>query len=363
MKITFVMEGSFGLAGGDRVIANYAEKLYQRGHEVLVIAADPYKPVLKDQVRSLLKGKGWIPTNLSQPSHFDDKQVPHRLLEGRRPVADCDLPDADVVIATWWETAEWVANLSPAKGAKAYFIQGYEVFDHLPKHRVEATYRLPIHKITISKWLMNILETRYGQKDIDLVPNSVDTDMFYAPKRTRQPQPTVGFVYSSLPCKGTDIVLKAYALAKQRIPELRLVGFGQGLVPDLPLPEGVEFVCKPPQTTLKDFYSKCDEEGFGLPILEAMACRTPVIATPAGAAPEILSQGGGMLVVPEDPEAIARGIERICQLSELEWQALSEAAYTIATGYTLEQSVSLFEAALGKAVQSALATQPQAVAC
>jgi hypothetical protein len=47
------------------------------------------------------------------------------------------------VIATWWETAEWVDRLSVSKGKKVYFIQHYEAFDYLPKERVEATWRLP----------------------------------------------------------------------------------------------------------------------------------------------------------------------------------------------------------------------------
>ena len=32
------------------------------------------------------------------------------------------------------------------KGAKAYFVQGYEIFDDLPATRVRKTYQLPMHK-------------------------------------------------------------------------------------------------------------------------------------------------------------------------------------------------------------------------
>ncbi len=54
MKITFVMACA-SLAGGDRVIAIYAERLKKRGHEVFVVAFPPSKPSLREQVRSLLK--------------------------------------------------------------------------------------------------------------------------------------------------------------------------------------------------------------------------------------------------------------------------------------------------------------------
>ena len=50
-------------------------------------------------------------------------------------------------------------------------------------------------------------------------------------------------------------------------------------------------------------------EGFGLPAAEAMACGTPVVASEAGALPEVVGVGGGgVLVPPEAPEALAKAI-------------------------------------------------------
>jgi glycosyltransferase involved in cell wall biosynthesis len=49
-------------------------------------------------------------------------------------------------------------------------------------------------------------------------------------------------------------------------------------------------------------------EGFGIPVLEAMACGTPVV-TSAGGATEEVAGGAAVLVDPRDPAAIARGIE------------------------------------------------------
>lgn len=354
MKITFVLPHA-SLAGGIRVIAIYAERLKKRGHEVCVVSIppDPISPL--QQAKSLLKGKGWLFNN--NASHFDGLDVEHRVIERKRPIADADVPDADVVIATWWETAEWVAKMSESKGAKAYFIQHHEVFDYLPKERVAATWLLPMHKITISQWLVDLAWTQYGDRNVSLVPNSVDTKQFYAPPRGKQSIPTVGMVYATSYWKGCDVSLKAFCLATQKISNLRLVAFGDSPSPDLPLPPGTEYARCPDQSSLKDFYARCDmwlfssrSEGFGLPILEAMACRTPVIGTPTGAAPELLADGAGMLVKSEDPEDMARAIEQVCKLSDPEWRAMSDAAYATATQYTWDDATDLFEAELHTAI-------------
>ncbi|MBD3880502.1 glycosyltransferase family 4 protein [Phormidium tenue FACHB-886] len=358
MKITFVMASAFDLSGGDRVIATYADCLRKRGHDVVVVSR-PRSPItLRDRVRALLKGKGWL-SQEKKPSHFDDLQVTRYLIDSFRPVVDADLPDADVVIATWWETAEWVANLSLSKGAKAYFVQHHEVFDYLPKERAEASYRLPLHKITIAQWLVDVMRVQYNDEVVSLVPNSVDTLQFYASPRGKQPTPVVGMTYSQTPWKGCDISLKAFSLAAQQVPELKLVAFGSSEpTPELPLPASVDFTFRPSQATLKELYASCDAwlfgsriEGFGLPILEAMACRTPVIGTPAGAAPELLAEGAGLLVSPEDPEDMARAIVKLCRFSESEWKAMSDMAYVKATSYTLENAVDLFESALKTAIE------------
>ncbi|MEG4811048.1 glycosyltransferase family 4 protein [Microcoleus sp. F8-D3] len=357
MKITFVLP-TLSLTGGIRVISIFAELLRKRGHSVFVISVAPPQPSMRQQVKSLLRGGGWISPPENEPSFFDNLGVEHKITDRYRPVEDKDVPDADVVVATWWETAEWVAKLSPSKGAKAYFIQHHEIFDYLPQGRVEATWMLPMHKITISQWLVDLARTKYGDRQVSLAPPAVDTKQFYAPPRNKQSVPTVGLMYSRIYWKGTDIALKAFSLAEEKIPNLRLVAFGtEAPSSELPLPANAEYVIKPDQDKIKDYYSKCDawllasrSEGFGLPIIEAMACRTPVISTPAGAAPEILSGGTGILVRPEDPEEMAKAIESMCQMPNSKWQAMSEAAYAKVNSYTWEDATDHFEAALKVAV-------------
>ena len=272
-----------------------------------------------------------------------------------RPIADEDLPDADVVIATWWETAYWVAALAPQKGRKFYFVQHHEVHDHLPWQISRGSYYLPLRKITISQWLVDIMAREYGDRDVALVHNSVDMDQFHAPPRSRQQVPTVGLLYSPIRFKGLDVNLKAIAKVQEQIPDLRLVAFGtKDPVPNLALPANSLYHRAPDQNALRDIYAACDvwllgsrTEGFGLPLLEAMACRTPVVATRAGAAPDLIRNGiNGYVVDVEDADAMADRIMQVLTLSPKDWKTMSDAALAVAEGHTWEDAAVLFERAL-----------------
>ncbi len=358
MKITFVLPHA-GLAGGIRVVAIYADRLRKRGHEVLAVSIPLEHASWKAQVKSLLRGKGLIPPPKIEPSHLDYVDVPHRVIDRCRPITNADVPDADVVIATWWETAEWITQFSPSKGARAYFLQHYEAFDEQPKERVQATWRLPFHKIIISKWLVDLARTEYGDTDVSHIPNSVDTEQFYAPVRGKQPHPTVGMMYSSSYWKGCAVSIKAFELAAQKIPGLRMIAFGAYPVsPELPLPANSEYILRPAQNTLRDIYAQCDvwlcgswSEGFHLPPLEAMACRCPVVSTEVGGPMDIIESGvNGYLSACGDSTTLAEQLVQVLSLSDSEWQALSDRAYATATKYTWDDATDLFEAALHRAI-------------
>jgi glycosyltransferase involved in cell wall biosynthesis len=89
-----------------------------------------------------------------------------------------------------------------------------------------------------------------------------------------------------------------------------------------------EFGSAPPRVHFTGFVADCDlpalysgalalayvslYEGFGLPVLEAMACGTIPVVSDNTALPEVVGQAG-LLVNPFDSEAIAAGIKRIVQ--------------------------------------------------
>jgi glycosyltransferase involved in cell wall biosynthesis len=358
MRVTFVLPYA-GLQGGIRVAAMHASGLLRRGHKVFVVSTPRPQPSLRQRLKSLLKGKGFPTLHPQMPSHFDNLPVDHKVIDRCRPVVDRDVPDADVVIATWWQTAQWVHQLSPAKGAKAYFIQGYEVDSAFDALALKATWKLPMHKIVVSRWLKDLAHSEFGDSDVSLVPNSVDLRLFHAPIRGKQPTPTVGLLYSPLRFRGVDVMLEAYRLARQTVTDLQLVAFGlEKPTPEFAFPPDAQFFHQPAQHDIPAIYSSCDawlfgsrREGFGLPILEAMACRTPVIATPAGAAPEILTRGGGILVRSEDPQDMADHIRLIYAMTDPQWRQLSSSACQAVSTYTWDDASALFELALQRTIQ------------
>lgn len=362
MRVTFVLPHA-GLAGGIRVVAIYADRLRQRGHEVVVVSTPADQPTWKACVKSFLSGRGWPRAEGKGPSHLDTLDIEHRVIDRFRPMCNDDVPDADVVIATWWQTAESVADLDAGKGAKTYFIQHdervmYPASDSATRDRVHSTWSLPMAKITISKWLVDLLRPYCGDGGPALVANSVDAAQFRAEPRGKQQAPTVGTMYSTSAFKGCDVAFKAMELARRRVPTLRAIAFGaETPSDDLPLPADCEYHLRPAQHGIGNIYAACDAwlfasrcEGFGLPILEAMACRTPVIGTPAGAAPELIGEGGGMLVEPQSPQSMANAVVRMCKMPDNQWRQMSRQAYRTATCYDWDDATDLFERALEQVI-------------
>jgi glycosyltransferase involved in cell wall biosynthesis len=341
MKITFVLP-TVNLSGGIRVAAIYARWLTQFGHQVVVVS--PPAPLT---LRDRLFRKRTAPMH----SHFDGSGLDHRVLDRARAVEDRDVPDADVVICTWWETAEWVARLAPAKGAKIYFVQHHEVFDWLPVARSSATYRLPMHKIVIAAWLERVMAMEYGQTDVSLVPNSVDHAQFFAPVRGKREHPTVGFLYSKAQFKGIDVSLQAITKLRALFPDLQVLSFGDQAPRPGELPDGIELHLAPAQDSIRELYARCDvwmtasrSEGFNLPAMEAMACRTPVVATRTGWPEEAIVDGvNGWCVDVDDADALAQAAQRVLALADDEWRSMSAAAFDTVRHSSWENSARLFE--------------------
>ncbi len=353
LTITFVIP-SFNLTGGIRVISIYASYLANKGHNVYVISPQKKSPSLIHKLKTFLKGNGWPKAVSSSTAYFTNPKVNLMILDSDEKVTEDDVPEADVIIATFWSTAEWIASFSNSKGKKVYFLQHYELHPWLPIDRVKATFRNNFKKIVVSDWIKESLEKSEQCKVDHLILNGVDSVQFNAESRNKNHQLTVGFMYSPRSYKGSDIAINAISKVKSDIPDLKLIIFASEYPDDDFFKQSyIRVYVRPEQNKLKDIYAQCDawifsslKEGFGLPILEAMACRTPVIATPAGAAPSLIRPENGVLLNSFSVDDLVTAIKCFNELNNVEWRELSENAYHVALRNSWQNSSQNFESAL-----------------
>lgn len=362
MRITFIVP-TLNLSGGLRVVSIYANLLADKGHHVTVVSPNQKKPTLKEKAKSLLKWKDYVFESNFNQEFFKSNKFELKILERYRPVLSSDLPDADVVIATFWNTAEWLKEVHSEKGKKVYLVQHDETHNRaLPIERVISTYNLDFDYITIANWLVDLLKNQHKAEHVYLIPNSVDTNLFYADKRNKQFIPTIGFLYSETHSKGLHVTIDVVAKLKKEFPELRVLSFGAKKSTDKSLPEYIELTLRPQQSQIREIYSQCDvwlccstTEGFGLPVLEAMACRTPVVSTRCGGPEDIVvDRYNGYLCDVNDVDSLTVAVRAIINLSNEDWQYLSYSSYERATRYTWDDAATLFEQTLKKSLRHRL---------
>ena len=188
--------------------------------------------------------------------------------------------------------------------------------------------RLP-RLITVSRAARDgiVKDMRVRPERLAVVPNGVDAAAFRPlPQFDRIPGRLVATASADVPLKGLVPLLHALArLRTRRQADLVVIGRPkpQSRVPELirrlGLEGAVRFVAGVEESKLVEIYAQAQVavvpslyEGFSLPAVEAMACAVPVVATTAGALPEVIGRHGetGIFVPPGDPEALAGALER-----------------------------------------------------
>jgi len=284
MRINFIFLPFLGRTGGLKVILEYANHLQLLGHQVKFISPRryllrskgkelirPYLRLFKDKFLKCVKRKriDWFPVQVE-------------FLRVPTPEAKY-IPNADISIAGDSEIADWLVNYPPTKGVKFYLVQGYETW-YRDKKAVDQTLRDErIKKITISKRMENILR-EMGVKPEATILNAVDPKEFYNPLKIYHSTPTILMLNHYLKIKGVEDGLKALKIVKDNYSAIKIRMFG--LYPkrkDFLI--GTEYFYNPPTNRMRELYCTSDIflspswGGVGLPVLEAMACKTAVVTT------------------------------------------------------------------------------------
>ena len=176
---------------------------------------------------------------------------------------------------------------------------------------------------SVSRYLGELLKKQFGISDYTLIPNVVDTRVFY-PVNTKSSNDTRFIHISTLGHqKNPEAMLQAFELVKKTHTNFHVDIFGPTnksllkLVDELQLEQHVYFHQEIPQPQLATFMAQADAlilysryESFGCVIIEANACGIPVMVSDLPVFHETVKQGvNGVFVKAADFKSLAECIK------------------------------------------------------
>lgn len=196
-----------------------------------------------------------------------------------------------------------IHDLSPLEHAEWFrpgFAAWYRLFLPLLVRRVGIVF-------TPSNYVKRKVIRRFGIQNVTVTPNGVDRSLFHPGAkqiRFELPASYVLFVGTLEPRKNVGLLLRAWDAIKDdfKATWLIIVGTSGSVFKALRLPhdtDRVRFLDYVDDQTLSGLYANAtvfvlpsQDEGFGLPALEAMASGTPVLTSDGGALPEVVDDAG-----------------------------------------------------------------------
>ena len=169
-------------------------------------------------------------------------------------------------------------------------------------------------------------EFKCNKENISVINNGLDTSEFAPIKNfSRNKYSLITTASADVPLKGLDYSIKALKLLKKDFPKIHLTVIGnikknghtQRLIKKLNLEANVIFKSDLSRLQIKELYASSSialvsslYEGFGYPVIEAMSCEIPLIATNVSAIPE-LTLDYAKLIEPKNEEMISNSVKEI----------------------------------------------------
>ena len=333
LRVVYLLEDT-PLFGGVKVVLRQADLLARRGHRVTV--ASPGPP----------------PSWMSIAAEF-------RRTAGLEP---SDLPAADVMVASYWTTiprALAAVSQTPLadRGEAMHYCQGFEgsythnVEDHVAIHEA---YSSPLPAMVVAPHLGRLLERDFG-RPARVVPQPLEP--FWRPRSrwrpTRRPRILVTSPFE-IDWKGVVTSLRAIRLLRDGGVDCELVRLSQW-----PLSEAERAVLPPdefhehlPPHQVPELVAGCDlllaasweQEGFGLPVLEAMACGVPVVASDIACFRDFAADAARL--VPFDQPSAFAAASREVLTDASQWRRMRRAGRAVARDYSEARSARVAEEVL-----------------
>lgn len=306
MRITYVLPLP-ELNGGNKVIYQHADLLRESGAEVTVLCEGP-KP-------------DWI---TSEAAYVDYAAGLPKL------------PSQDLVIATYWTTLRIARSLE--LGPLAHFCQGYEGgLVHLRPvlREIEEVYSWKLPTLTVTPHLGELLRERFGRESRTVSP---PLDPLFRPAWRLGPRKRPWIAIPGI----FEAEVKGLPTALEAVRRLRASGipcrvFRFSILPlsgeERTLLEPDRYLCGVLPPVIAETLRTCDllflpsqaEEGFGLPLLEAMASKVPAVASRIPSTVYI-TDGRVPLVPPGDAAAFADAARELLA-SRRAWRRARAAGY------------------------------------
>jgi len=189
--------------------------------------------------------------------------------------------------------------------------------------------------ISVSNNTKDILTAKYriNKGRIKVIPNGVNTEKFTLLKNVKKIRDGMLFVGRLDERKGIQFLIESMPHIREKIRRIKLFVIGTGklrrslgkLIKHYNLEPNVEFLGFVPDDKLVEWYNRAEVvivpslfEGFGITLVESLACGTPVIGTKVPGIVDVIKNGEtGVLVTPKDAGELANEVVHLLQNKRL----------------------------------------------
>lgn len=343
MKITFILPGG-GRSGGIKSTVKVANGLLQRGHKVRLLVNKTGRS-LRMRLREL-----WLKARYTYDNDWLD--LFKGSLERFADIERCTFDNKEIVVASgWWAGAE-IRRLNRNGIVKVHHIRGMLK----DADQMRAAWGENVPKIVVASYLEEVIKQVCDQKVYAIISDGIDTTEFY-PSVPESQRNGVGTIYGQGYHKDPETVLKVLENLRTSRPVTPQRVFSLNRKPK-DMPREI-FHRLPPLEKIREIYSRSlvwflgsYSEGFGLPVLEAMACGCAVVSTSCGGPQDIIKDGeNGFLVKVGDVKQIVNRVKELLDDGELRQRFVRNSEETLRK-FSWESSIDRLERALSNIARS-----------